>query len=173
MSIKAGRVGVNPSQVNPVDGSIVSSATSGYTKQEADAKFLTQTDAASTYESKNDASTAHNALQPKTLAVPIEMLSGSKLTVETALQGLNSEKLSTKSVNFTGDVNLLVDVGIYAIGEAQNVPANYGMLIVLKRGEVVHQLYIRGSSMYTRYYDSSITPAWSGWYVYNGTLVTP
>ena len=92
MSIKAGRVGVNPSQVNPVDGSILSSATSGYTKQEADAKFLTQTNAASTYESKSDASTAHNALQPKTLAVPIEMLSGTKLSVETALQGLNAEK---------------------------------------------------------------------------------
>lgn len=101
MSIKAGRVGVNPSQVDPVDGSILSSITSGYTKQEADAKFLTQTDAASTYESKSDASTAHNALQPKTLAVPIEMLSGTKLTVESALQGLNSDKqdkISTDSV---------------------------------------------------------------------------
>lgn len=94
MSIKAGRVGVNPSQVDPVDGSILSSATSGYTKQEADAKFLSQTDAASTYESKSDASAAHNALQPKTLDVPIEMLSGSKLTVESALQGLNDEKMS-------------------------------------------------------------------------------
>ena len=92
MSIKAGRVGVNPSQVDPVDGSLKSSATSGYTKQETDAKFLTQADAASTYESKSDASTAHNALQPKTLAVPIEMLSGTKLSVETALQGLNDEK---------------------------------------------------------------------------------
>lgn len=96
MSIKAGRVGVNPSQVNPIDGSILSSATSGYTKQEADAKFLTQTDAASTYESKSDATTAYNALQPKTLAVPIEMLSGTKLTVETALQGLNTEKQNTR-----------------------------------------------------------------------------
>ena len=89
MSIKAGRVGVNPSQVNPVDGSILSSAISGYTKQEADAKFLTQTDAASTYESKTDASTAHNALQPKTLALPIETLMGTKLTVENALKGIN------------------------------------------------------------------------------------
>lgn len=101
MSIKAGRVGVNPSQVDPVDGSILSSAISGYTKQEADAKFLSQTDAASTYESKSDASTAHNALQPKTLAVPIEMLSGTKLTVETALQGLNGDKVSKSALTYT------------------------------------------------------------------------
>ena len=109
MSIKAGRVGVNPSQVDPVDGSIISSATSGYTKQEADAKFLTQTDAASTYESKSDASSAHNALQPKTLTVPIEMLSGTKLTVETALQGLSEVSISslTTEEGYTYTKNVL------------------------------------------------------------------
>lgn len=101
MSIKAGRVGVNPSQVDPVDGSIKSSASSGYTKQEADAKFLTQSDAASTYESKSDASTAHNALQPKTLAVPLELLSGSVLTVETALGGINNIQKNITESAFT------------------------------------------------------------------------
>lgn len=99
MSLKAGRVGVNPSDVDPVSGHINSSSTDAYTKAQVDDKFLSKsdagstylskTDAASTYESKSDASTAHNQLQPKTLAVPIEMLSGTKLTVETALQGLN------------------------------------------------------------------------------------
>ena len=91
MSLKAGRVGVNPSDVDPVSGRINSSSTDAYTKAQADDKFLSKVDAASTYESKSDASTAHNQLQPKTLAVPIEMLSGTKLTVETALQGLNSD----------------------------------------------------------------------------------
>ena len=86
MSLKAGRVGVAPDQVDEF-GKVKSDATTGYTKQEADAKFETQVHAASTYETKADAAD----LQPKTLEVPIEMLSGTKLTVESALQGLNSE----------------------------------------------------------------------------------
>lgn len=86
MAIKAGRVGVAPDQVDEF-GNINSEATSGYTKQEADSKFETQTHAASTYETKTDAA----VLQPKTLAVPIELLSGSALTVESALQGLTGE----------------------------------------------------------------------------------
>lgn len=106
MSLKAGRVGVNPSQVDPVDGSILSDATSGYTKQEADAKFLTQTDAANTYESKSDASIARAALQPKTLAVPISMLDGTKLTVENALQGLNTEKFTYADNSVLGAKNM-------------------------------------------------------------------
>ena len=91
MSLKAGRVGVNPADVDPISGHINSSGTDAYTKAQADDKFLSKSDAASTYESKSDASTAHNLLQPKTLAVPIEMLLGTKLTVESALQGLNEE----------------------------------------------------------------------------------
>ena len=85
MSLKAGRVGVAPDQVDEF-GKINSEVTDAYTKQEADAKFETKTHASSTYETKSDAA----ALQPKTLAVPIEMLDGSKLTVESALQGLNT-----------------------------------------------------------------------------------
>lgn len=76
MSIKAGRVGVNPSQVDPVDGSILSSATSGYTKQEADNKFETKQHASDTY-------------QEMTLALPLETLLGTKLTVEDGLSALN------------------------------------------------------------------------------------
>ena len=91
MSLKAGRVGVNPADVDPVSGHINSSSTDAYTKAQSDDKFLSKTSASLMYESKSDASTAHNLLQPKTLAIPIEMLSGTKLTVETALQGLNSE----------------------------------------------------------------------------------
>ena len=99
MAIKSGRVGVNPVDVDPVSGRINPSATDAYTKAQTDDKFLSKTDAASTYESKSDASTAHNLLQPKTLAVPIEMLSGTKLTVETALQGLNTELTDAVTVN--------------------------------------------------------------------------
>ena len=39
MSIKAGRVGVNPADVNPVNGKIDPSAVDVYTKEEADAKL--------------------------------------------------------------------------------------------------------------------------------------
>ena len=150
MSIKAGRVGVNPSQVNPVDGSILSSATSGYTKQEADAKFLTQTDASSTYESKSDASAAHNALQPKTLAVPIEMLSGTKLTVESALQGLNDEKVSCNIIEIASESDIaklkegvnavLFKTGIllgYAMGVADQITTSKNMRgYVVRNGNV-------------------------------------
>lgn len=96
MSLKAGRVGVNPSQVDPVDGSIKSSATGAYTKAEADAKF----------ETKSDATTALAAKQPINLVVPIEMLSGTKLTVESALTGLNSDKCNN-DVNSTTSLNYI------------------------------------------------------------------
>lgn len=42
MSLKAGRVGVNPADVDPIDGHISPSATDAYTKQEADDKFQTK-----------------------------------------------------------------------------------------------------------------------------------
>lgn len=54
MSLKAGRVGVAPSQVDAF-GNIIAGGGGGgdsYTKAEADAKFETQTHAANTYESK-------------------------------------------------------------------------------------------------------------------------
>lgn len=46
MAIKAGRVGVNPSQVD-MAGNIVTSGDESYTKTEADAKFATKTETAS------------------------------------------------------------------------------------------------------------------------------
>lgn len=42
MSLKAGRVGVNPADVDPIDGHISPSSVDAYTKQEADAKFSTK-----------------------------------------------------------------------------------------------------------------------------------
>ena len=112
MALKAGRVGVAPDQVDEF-GNISSSATSGYTKQEADAKFETQLHAFSTYETKIEAA----ALQPKTLAVPIEMLDGSKLTVESALQGLNTQKADKISSNTAmGDIVTGASVDSTAMG---------------------------------------------------------
>lgn len=73
MALKAGREGLNPKFVDPVDGSLIMSEAGGYTKDEADAKFETKTDAAD--------------LQPKTLAVPIHMLNGTVLTVEGMFAG--------------------------------------------------------------------------------------
>lgn len=89
MSLKAGRVGVNPTDVDPVSGHVNPAAVDSYTKSQADDKFLAKSDASSTYETKSDAA----ALQPITLAVPITMLSGTKLTVETALNGLQTDKV--------------------------------------------------------------------------------
>lgn len=72
MSLKAGRVGVNPADVDPIDGHISPASISAYTKQEADAKF-----------------------QPLTLSVPVKYLAGSQIglfnTVEEALLGSYGE----------------------------------------------------------------------------------
>lgn len=98
MALKAGRVGVAPDQVDEF-GKINSEATEGYTKQEADTKFETQSHAASTYETQSHAASTYEtksdaaALQPIQLSVPIEMLSGTALTVENALQGLAGDKV--------------------------------------------------------------------------------
>ena len=100
MSLKAGRVGVAPDQVDGF-GKIKSEATSGYTKQEADAKFETKAAAASALAEK----------QPITLAVPIEMVDGSKLTVEDALQGLNDltkNKISNKTFTIVENVDVTI-----------------------------------------------------------------
>lgn len=63
MALKAGRVGVNPADVNPIDGHIIGGGSGGdsYTKAEADAKFLSKTDAASDYLSKSDASSTYQS----------------------------------------------------------------------------------------------------------------
>lgn len=57
MALKAGRVGVNPVDVDPVTGRVIGGGSGGdsYTKAEADAKFLSKTDAASDYLSKSAA----------------------------------------------------------------------------------------------------------------------
>ena len=65
MALKAGRVGVNPASVDPIDGHIITDATEGYTKAEADNKFLAKSDAATDYLSKSDAASTYQA---KTLA---------------------------------------------------------------------------------------------------------
>lgn len=113
MSLKAGRVGVNPADVDPVSGHLDPSSVDAYTKAQADDKFLTKTAAASTYESKEDASTAHNLLQPKTLELPIHMLSGSKFTVETALQGLNTDK-TDNDVTVSAVTDIVTDATVDA-----------------------------------------------------------
>ena len=90
MSLKAGRVGVNPADVDPMSGHISPDAADSYTKVQADDKFLSKSDASSTYETKSDAAD----LQPKTLSVPISMLVGSQLvpksTVEDVLATMNN-----------------------------------------------------------------------------------
>ena len=115
MALKPGRVGVAPSQVD-LFGNIVAGGSGGdsYTKAEADAKFLTQTDAASTYESKATASATYetktnaaatyedkvhaaSTYQPKNLSLPIHMLNGTVLTVEGMFAG-DVDALTNKEI---------------------------------------------------------------------------
>ena len=122
MSLKAGRVGVNPADVDPINGHISPDSVDSYTKTQADDKFLSKSDAASTYETKENAA----ALQPKTLAVPIETLSGSKLTVESALQGLNSDKQDKITQNSsTIETTFTVGDGINHIYEKNGLVSVY------------------------------------------------
>ena len=104
MALKPGRVGVAPSQVD-LFGNIINGGSGGdsYTKQEADAKFETQTHAADTFETKSVAAATYETkanaqatyetksdaaqLQPKTLALPIHMLHGTVLSVEGMFAG--------------------------------------------------------------------------------------
>lgn len=65
MALKAGRVGVHPSQVDLFGMIQGGGSGDSYTKAEADAKFETQTYAASTYESK---ATAEATYETKTNA---------------------------------------------------------------------------------------------------------
>ena len=60
MSLKAGRVGVAPDQVD-LFGKIIGGGSGGdaYTKAESDAKFETITNAASTYETKANAASTY------------------------------------------------------------------------------------------------------------------
>lgn len=79
MAQRAGRVGVNPADVDPVTGHVnVEVPGNVYTKTQVDNKFLTKTKAASDY-------------QTKELSIPIQLLDGSALTVEEALAGINTD----------------------------------------------------------------------------------
>ena len=95
MALKAGRRGLHKRLVDAF-GNLNGEAPSGeyYTKQQTDNKFETKTH-------------VNNTFQKKTLDVPIEMLSGSKLTVEDALQGLNEEKFTYADNGVLGAKNRL------------------------------------------------------------------
>ena len=194
MSLKAGRVGVNPSQVDPIDGSIKSSATGAYTKAETDAKFLTQTDAASTYESKSEASTAHNALQPKTLAVPISMLIGSQLVTKTTVESviatmdnaMSNEELTEKfgttltyreNITSGKDLDNYKTMGVYnLVGTGiVHTPLTYQtdgiwcpMLVMGDDTGGYKQILIRAQQLFVRSFGGS-PASWGNWFQYSGT----
>ena len=125
MSLKAGRVGVNPADVDPIDGHISPSSVDSYTKAQSDAKFETQTHAELTYETKSDAA----ALQPIRLSVPIELLHGSVLTVEEALNGLNEEQQVSAGAcsDFVEGSTLNIDVGNHLIKQGEVVFMQLGL----------------------------------------------
>lgn len=76
MALPAGRVGVAKDQVDEFGNIIGGSAPDNvYTKTQCDNKFETKTHASNTY-------------QPVNIEVPLELLGGSQLTVETSLHAL-------------------------------------------------------------------------------------
>lgn len=169
MALKAGRRGLHKSLVDAF-GFLKGEMPTGdyYTKTQTDNKFETKTH-------------ANNTFQKQTLEVPIEMLSGSKLTVEDALQGLNEEKftyadngvLGAKNLlNFTGsgisnDVEFTNDNGIVTANGTASGNATVNINITLPagtytlngcptpvNGDVAMQIYL-AESPYTNYgYDT-------------------
>ena len=103
MALKAGRVGVHPSQVDLFGMIQGGGSGDSYTKAEADAKFETQTHAANTYETKATAAATYETksdaaqLQPKSLALPIHLLHGTVLTVEGMFVG-DQDALTNKEL---------------------------------------------------------------------------
>lgn len=104
MALKAGRVGVAPSEVDEF-GQIIGeiTPTNVYTKTQADAKFETQT----------NASTEYAKLQPKTLSLPISMLEGSQLvsktSVEQVIQTMNGGMTNVELTNRLKTFSIPVD----------------------------------------------------------------
>ena len=125
MSLRSGRVGVNPEDVNPINGKIqVEAPDNVYTKTQADNKFETKTHAGNTYLTKTEA----EALQPINLAVPIPLLNGSALTVETGLQGVNVEKFNRAEQIVLGAKNLVpctkTSNGIFTVNSDETITAD-------------------------------------------------
>lgn len=124
MALKAGRRGLHKRLVDAF-GNLNGEAPSGeyYTKQQTDDKFETKTN-------------ANNMFQKKTLEVPLEMLSGSKLTVEDALQGLNEEKFTYADNGVLGARNFLDLDGTVGVDSGKGLSAslsNYALTITGQR----------------------------------------
>lgn len=119
MSLRSGRVGVNPEDVNPINGKIqVEAPDNVYTKTQADNKFETKTHAGNTYLTKTEA----EALQPINLAVPVTLLDGSALTVETGLQGISGD-VATTAEKVTIQAQRLKDLySVKAYGSTSGTP---------------------------------------------------
>lgn len=109
MSLKAGRVGVAPDQVDEF-GKVKSDATTGYTKQEADAKF-----------------------QTINLSLPIQMLEGSQLvsknTVEDVFQTMD-KALTNKEITELAEKHSVTPVvdGTVLKSFVSNVCVEYDLL---------------------------------------------
>ena len=163
MSLKAGRVGVNPADVDPISGHISPEASGGYTKLEADEKFLSKTDAGSEY-------------QTKRLSVPVSMLSGTKLTVEEAASSIPECWQLGGIIDNTMDLNNFDKPGVYSVTtKPTNSPVSYSILLVLEQKNnqgtrvLLEQVLFSYNEMYIRAYGG--TPAeWKHWYKFTGTL---
>ena len=164
MSMKAGRVGVHPADVDPINGHISPSAVDGYTKAQADNKFAT----------------IENA-QPKTLAVPISMLVGSQLvpktTVESVLETMDKAMTNVELTDAVNAVNKVVGV---STGTNFSVPLTrinndrriFGLFLI---SAGLYHIMIRPSSesntvSFTKIYDGSDTRTLSG--TYDGTTLS-
>lgn len=142
MALPAGRVGVAKDQVDEF-GNIIGGETpeNVYTKTQCDNKFETKTHASNTY-------------QPKTIEVPLELLGGTQLTVETSLHAVEETLGTLRFRNNDGTpqvktpsgdwVNFNSGGGLPSIDLAELSPSTTGRstLVVTARPDVIDELVL-------------------------------
>lgn len=142
MALSAGRVGVAKDQVDEF-GNIIGGETpeNVYTKTQCDNKFETKTHAGNTY-------------QTKTIEVPLELLGGSQLTVETSLHALEDTLGTLRFRNNDGTpqvktpsgdwVNFNSGGGLPSINLAELSPSTTGRseLVVTARPDIIDEIVL-------------------------------
>lgn len=131
MSLKAGRVGVNPKDVNPIDGSIIQSS-DAYTKAEADAKF----GSIHVFKTEGTANvttwaTAMNALITEAGGSDklAELLEGAIATLTVILKNVGTGAIISKNVFNMAGMSVFTNHGLTDDGETPAVEATLDQVI--------------------------------------------
>lgn len=151
MALKAGRVGVNRNQVDEF-GNIKGSVTpeNVYTKTQCDNKFETKTHANNTFQNKN-------------IELPLHLLNGSQLTVESGLHALeesigdvqfrvSNNKLQYR-LNGTGEWNDVGSNGVVYVEDIETEIGTFGNKTLYQR--ICRYVITSGSTYVDTDYDFS------------------